>query len=121
MELRARMEGGKENCRTEQQCGCLMLSCKVNSALKREVLDSQSEAIHTLPYRACLTLYTGREGSDWALEGSWIQCAYVGKGYAGVEPLKAQGKGRASVLRDIPAPVPMAQSWWRNGSNGALK
>ena len=98
---------GKLQDRAAVWVSVVLNSCKVNLALKREVLDSQSKAIHAQPYCICLAPCTGREGSDWALEGSWLQHASIGKDCAGVEPLKDEGTRGESMLRDIPAPVPM--------------
>lgn len=105
------MAGGKENWdRAAVWVSAVLSSCKVNLALKREVLDCQSKAIHPQKYCVCLPPCTGREGSDWALEGTRLQCTSIRKDCAGEEPLKDEGKEGQSVLRDIPAPVPMVQS-----------
>jgi len=111
---------GKLQDRAAAWASVVLGNCKVNLALKREALGSQSKAMYAQPCSACLPPCTEREGRDWGLEGSWIQDASIGKDCAGVEPLEDEGKGGESALGDTPAPVPVVQCWQRNGSKAAL-
>lgn len=61
--------GRKTGIRAAVWVSAVLSSCKVNLALKREALDCKSKAIHPQKYCVCLPPCTGREGSDWALEG----------------------------------------------------